>query len=103
MASQTILNTNTTASSAVIPISGLANLACQATVRGSGAVSATVTWYANVDGTADEWVSLGTTFCNGTNVASDGFAAPLKPWAALMCSVSAVTGTGAYVVCKIGW
>lgn len=78
---------------------GNANRTYQATVSGTGAVSATVLVLASDDGVG--WVTLGTITLSGTGTASDGFAA-LAPWMEVEGDVTAISGTGAAVTLTVG-
>lgn len=73
----------------------------QATVTGTGAVSATVLIDASNDGT--NWCStvLGTITLSGTTSASDGFTTT-APWKYVRARVTAISGTGATVTANIG-
>lgn len=73
----------------------------QATVTGSGAVTATVVIDASNDGT--NWCStvLGTITLSGTTTVSDGFTTT-APWKYVRARVTALTGTGATVVATMG-
>ena len=66
----------------------------QATVSGTGAVSATVIVQVSNDGT--NWLDLATFTLSGTTSASDGFAAE-APWKWFRGNVTAISGTGAAV------
>lgn len=73
----------------------------QATVVGTGAVSATVVIDASNDRTY--WCStvLGTITLSGTTSASDGFTTT-APWKYVRARVTAISGTGATVTANIG-
>jgi hypothetical protein len=66
----------------------------QATVVGTGAVTATVLVQASNDNS--HWITVGTITLSGTTSATDGFDIE-APWAYFRGNVSAVTGTGAAV------
>lgn len=66
----------------------------QATVDGTGAVSATVLIEASVDGA--NWLTLATISLSGTTSATDGFVAA-GGWPNVRARVSAISGTGAAV------
>lgn len=66
----------------------------QATVVGSGSVSATVVIEVSNDGVA--WMPLGTITLSGTTMATDGFASA-GTWESVRANLSAVSGTGAAV------
>lgn len=73
----------------------------QATVTGTGAVTATVA----IDCSNDRvnWCTtvLGTITLNGTNTSSDGFTTQ-APWAFVRARVTAISGTGATVQVLMG-
>ena len=73
----------------------------QATVTGSGAVTATVAIDCSNDGT--NWCStvLGTITLSGTTGLADGFTTT-APWKYIRARVTAISGTGATVVCLMG-
>lgn len=73
----------------------------QATVTGTGAVSATVSILGSNDGI--NWVAtaLGTITLSGTTSASDGFTT-VAPWKFVCANVTALSGTGATVVVLMG-
>lgn len=66
----------------------------QATVSGTGAVTATVLIQCSNDGV--NWLLLGTLTLTGTTVASDGMASA-APWAFVRANLTAITGTAAKV------
>ena len=66
----------------------------QATVVGTGAVSATVVIEASIDG--ESWLTLSTITLSGTTSASDGFVAA-GGWPNVRARLSAISGTGATV------
>lgn len=66
----------------------------QATVSGTGAVTATVLIQCSNDGT--NWLLLGTCTLTGTTSATDGFAVA-APWAFVRANLTAITGTAAKV------
>jgi hypothetical protein len=68
----------------------------QATVAGTGAVTATVTIYGSnsVDGTPYCATALGTITLNGTTTATDGFTTT-APWKYIVPVLTNLTGTGA--------
>lgn len=70
------------------------NRAFQATVEGTGNVSATVRVEASNDLKA--WLLLGTITLAGANIASDGLTS-IAAWAHVRAVVTAITGTGAEV------
>lgn len=71
----------------------------QVTVKGTGAVSATVVIEGSNDG--EFFLELATVTISGTNSASDGFAAT-APWDAVRARVTAVAGAGAEVSAFMG-
>jgi hypothetical protein len=91
--------TATGAGSAFAVPAGTAKRTFQATVAGTGAVTATVLVEITNDGT--NWLTLGTITLSGTTSDSDGFAAD-APWAQVRGNVSAVSGTGAAVTLIMG-
>lgn len=66
----------------------------QATVVGTGSVSATVLIEVSIDGVS--WMTLSTITLSGTTSASDGFVAA-GGWPNVRSRVSAISGTGAAV------
>lgn len=66
----------------------------QATVVGTGAVTATVVVWVSNDGV--HFITLGTITLSGTTSATDGFGTN-APWAYLRGEVTAISGTGAAV------
>jgi len=66
----------------------------QATVTGTGAVSATI--QVQVSNDSSNWLELGEIVLSGTNSDTDGFATE-APWAYYRGYVSAISGTGATV------
>ncbi len=73
----------------------------QATVTGSGAVSATIVIDVSNDGL--HWCSttMGTITLSGTNSASDGFVT-VAPWKFVRARVTAISGTSASIDVNIG-
>ena len=94
----TLLSTNTTATGSSQRISQ-ANRTFQATVTGTGTVSATVV----IEGSNDNsnFLEIGTIVLSGTASDSDGFASN-APWAYVRARCSAISGTGAQVVAIMG-
>lgn len=74
-------------------------LTFQATVAGTGAISATVPIYVSHDNA--NWLPLATITLSGTAAASDGFTAAGR-WAYLRADVAAIAGTGAAVTVLMG-
>ena len=73
--------------------------AFQATVVGTGAVTATVIIEAGNDQVG--WVPLDTMVLSGTGVASDGFSLDAA-WGFVRARCTGVTGTGARVLATVG-
>ena len=70
--------------------------AIQATVSGTGAVSATIQFEVSNDGSAAISTLLGTITLSGTTLVSDGFTTD-APWKYLRAKVTAISGTGASI------
>jgi hypothetical protein len=70
--------------------------AIQATVTGTGAVSATIVIYGSNDGVNAVSTSLGSITLSGTTSSSDGFITN-APWKYIQAIVTAISGTGASV------
>jgi len=70
--------------------------AIQATVVGTGAVSATITFEVSNDATYAISTLLGTITLSGTTSASDGFTTD-APWKYIRANVTAISGTSATV------
>jgi hypothetical protein len=68
----------------------------QATVTGTGAVTATVLIQVSNNVSTLGWITLGTITLSGTTTATDGFASEAS-WAYYRANVTAVSGTGAAV------
>lgn len=68
----------------------------QATVTGTGAVSATVLIQVSNNVSTLGWITLGTITLSGTTTATDGFASEAA-WGYYRANVTAVSGTGAAV------
>lgn len=66
----------------------------QATVTGTGAVSATVEIEVSCDGS--NWIVAGTITLTGTTSDTDGFASD-APWPYVRADLTAISGTGATV------
>lgn len=73
----------------------------QATVVGTGAVSATVKIEVSNDGVG--WLSdtTSTLALSGTNIASAGFSSS-APWQYVRANITAISGTGAAVTVTVG-
>lgn len=77
-----------------------ANRTFQATVVGTGAVTATVI----IEATNDQvlYLTLGTITLSGTTSATDGFAS-MAPWAGVRARITAISGTGALCTVSMGY
>ena len=75
----------------------------QAWVTGTGAVTATIVVDCTNDDTLQNWCStpLGTITLSGTTSSSDGFTTT-APWKYVRARITAISGTGAAVVCLMG-
>lgn len=73
----------------------------QASVNGTGAVTATVVIDASNDGVYWCSTALGTISLSGTTSSSDGFTTT-APWKYIRARVTAISGTGATVTANIG-
>ena len=73
----------------------------QATVSGTGAVTATVDIEVSNDGTNWCDTAAGTITLSGTTSATDGFTTT-SPWKYVRANVTAISGTGATVSVKMG-
>lgn len=71
--------------------------AFQATVVGTGAVTATVTIEVSNDGVYTVETVAGTITLSGTTSNSDGFVMQNAPWKYVRANVTAISGTGATV------
>lgn len=85
---------STTGAGAQLPLNGDAHHTFQATVTGTGAVSATVLLEASNDGV--NFLTLATLSLSGTTAATDGFSME-APWQYVRTNVTAISGTGAVV------
>lgn len=72
----------------------ISNRTAQATVSGTGAVTATVNIEVSNDGAG--WIVAGTITLSGTTTATDGFVIQ-APWLYSRGNVTAISGTGAAV------
>lgn len=72
----------------------------QATVVGTGTVTATVI----IEGTNDQitYLPIGTITLTGTTSNSDGFASS-APWASVRARITAISGTGALCTVSMGY
>lgn len=73
----------------------------QATVTGTGAVTASINIEVSNDGVNAVATPMGTISLSGTTSASDGFTTA-APWKYVRANVTAISGTGATVVVKMG-
>ncbi len=71
----------------------------QATISGTGAVTATV--LIQVSNDASNWITLGTITLSGTTSATDGFASS-APWAYVRSNCTAISGTSAALSVVMG-
>ena len=71
----------------------------QASVTGTGAVTATVTISGSNDGV--NWVPLGTITLSGTAAATDGFVSQAV-WLNIQAALTAISGTGAACTAVMG-
>lgn len=74
----------------------------QATVSGTGAVTATVTIEYSNDGTNVIGTVGGTITLSGTTSATDGFTSQNAPWKFVRANVTSISGTGATVQVYMG-
>jgi hypothetical protein len=89
---QLLKNATTVSSGNAITADGGASY--QATVSGTGAVSATIV--INVSNDNANWITMGTITLSGTTTATDGFTST-APWAYIQAAITAISGTGATV------
>lgn len=94
----TLLKTKTTATGGPVA-SESKDRTYQATVTGTGAVSATV--LIEVSNSNTSFMTLGTITLSGTDSASDGFPSNAN-WEFTRASVTAISGTGAQVTVDMG-
>lgn len=73
--------------------------AIQASVAGTGAISATVAIDVSNDNT--NWINAGTITLSGTTSATDGFTTD-SPWKYIRARVTAISGTGATATVLMG-
>ena len=93
--SRTVLLNAATAISAGAPFpGGTGNSTYQASVRGSGAVSANINIEASDDG--ENFMLLATISLSGTTSATDGFIS-IAAWASVRANLTAIAGTNAAV------
>ena len=93
-----LINANTTITGGAVQFQFPA-WTVQASVAGTGAVTATVEIHVSQD--AEGWMTIGTITLSGTTLASDGFAVA-APWGFVRAKVTAITGTGAKVKVIVG-
>lgn len=91
-----LLNATSTNTGESVSCIDAANKTFQATVTGTGAVSATVVIEVSNHPSLLGWMELGTISLSGTTSASDGFAS-LEAWAHVRARISAISGTNAAV------
>jgi hypothetical protein len=99
----TAVTTNTTGNT--FPIGNIfdtskPNRCYQATVSGTGAVTATVTFFGSNDGVNWSATPFGTVTLSGTTTVTDNFAS-VAPWAFVRCVTASVSGTGATVTASV--
>jgi hypothetical protein len=94
-----VLSTTAIATGNVLDIACAKTFSVQATVSGTGAVSATAVAEVSNDGIG--WVNAGIITLAGTALASDGFGISV-PWAFFRARCTAIAGTGARVTVTIG-
>lgn len=93
------VTTNTTTSTVYLAAGNLqvnAYRVYQATVSGTGAVTATITYFGSVDGVNYSATAFATITLSGTTAVTDNFAST-APWPYVRCVTASVTGTGATV------
>lgn len=93
-------NATTNATSSYIFANNFTNVV-QASISGTGAVSATVTIYGSIYKQNTGGVSAAVLTLSGTNTASTGTALT-NPWPYYYAVITAITGTSAKVTCDIG-
>lgn len=93
------VNLLTTSTAAIGTATRPAGETVQATVVGTGAVSAAVAIEVSNDGVG--WITLGTISASGTGTATDGFAWATR-WSRMRANCSAVTGEDAVVSVTVG-
>lgn len=91
-----LLKNATTVSSGNWQFKDAPKAAYQATVSGTGTVTATITLEVSNDATFAVATLLGTITLTGTTSSSDGFTTD-APWKYVRAAVTAITGTGATV------
>ena len=96
-----LLHNVTTASSGGTNRFDFAPSTFQATVTGTGAVSATVV--VEVSNDESNWLALATITLSGTDSSSDGFAQDRVPWSVIRGRIAAISGTSAKVNLIQGW
>ena len=73
----------------------------QASVSGTGALTASISIYGNTANSNSGGVLLGTISLSGTTLATDGFSI-CAPWPYIYSDTTALTGTGASVTVLLG-
>jgi hypothetical protein len=73
----------------------------QASIAGTGAVSATVTWYGSNANAASGGELLDTMLLSGTGTDAAGYDAPAE-WPYVYCALADISGTGAAVTATVG-
>jgi hypothetical protein len=94
-----LLNAATTTQTGAALVVYQVNRTFQATVAGTGAVSATVIIEGSNDGA--NFLTLGTITLSGTTSASDGFVSDAA-WGYVRARLTAISGTGAAVTVAMG-
>ena len=94
-----LLNAATAVSTGAAFPGGPASRTFQATVKGTGAVSATVVIEGTNDG--ENFLPIATITLTGTTLASDGFPS-VAPWAMTRANLTAISGTNAAVTVVMG-
>jgi hypothetical protein len=97
----TLLNAVTTNQTSLITTTNRRNRTVQASIVGTGAVSATVTWYGNNRELASGGVLVATSTLSGTTTDTTGADIPAG-WPYMYCVLSAISGTGAAVTATVG-
>lgn len=96
----TLLNAVTTTQTGSAVAANRGNRSVQATVSGTGAVSATVSIYGNTTNSNSGGVLVGTISLSGTTSNSDGFISD-SSWPYLYADLTAISGTSAAVTVKV--
>jgi hypothetical protein len=93
------VTTNQTSGVAAFPAS---RKTIQASVTGTGTVSAVITWYGNNTNSTTNGVGIATTTLTGTTTDQSGADIPAE-WPYLYCIVSLITGTAATVSASVAY